>query len=181
MKLLSDNLKKAGYFNAILIVIAIVFRLCFIGSFPTAIMIDSIVCTIALIFGLFYSLSGYKKDAAKYYKAFMYLYLVSSLLSFIASIASVLVEDKSTVLIVANAVVLVAVFILAFIKDLGAKKSIVLALAILVISVVKMCFVVLTTTALSLISIHFANLMLACILCVFVAAKYADKKSRGAK
>ena len=173
MKLLSDNLKKAGYFNAALIIVAILFRLYFITVFPIATKIDSIICIAALIFGLFYSLSGYKKDAAKYYKAFMYLYLISSIFSLVASC------DGNVLSIIANVIILVSAFILSFVKDLGEKKSDGLALVILAISIFKLCIV--TTKTIPHISVAFANLMLACILCVFVAAKYADKKSRGAK
>ena len=177
MKFINDNLKKAGYFNAALIIVAIVFRLYFIGIFPTAIKIDSIICTIALIFGLFYSFNGYKKDAAKYYKAFMYLYLFSSLFSFIASISG----DKTNIIIViTNVVILLSAAALAFAKDLGESKSNTLSLVILALNIVKM-FVVISTTGVSLaVTLHFSNLVLACILCVFVSAKYADKQSRGA-
>ena len=173
MKLINDNLKKTGIFNSIFIVIAIVFRLYFISVFPIATKIDSIICIVALIFGLFYCLSGYKKDAAKYYKAFMYLYLFSCIFSLVASC------DGSVLSIIANVLILVSAFILAFVKDLGEKKSNGLALAILGVSIIKLCLVI--TKTIPHISVAFANLMLTCILCVFVSAKYADKTSRGAK
>lgn len=175
MKFINDNLKKAGYFNAALIIIAIVFRLYFIGIFPTAIKIDSIICTIALIFGLFYSFNGYKKDAAKYYKGFMYLYIISSLFSLVASILG----DGNLLVIVANTIVLVLVSMLAFVKDFGETKSNGAALVILAISIFKLCLV--ATKTIPHISVAFANLILACILCVFVSAKYADKETRGTR
>ena len=177
MKLINENLKKAGYFNALLIVIGIVLKALSFLNNPIYIQIDAVVCIIAMVFGLFYSLNGYKKDAAKYYKAFMYLYLFSSLFSFIASISG----DKTNIIIViTNVVILLSAAALAFAKDLGESKSNTLSLVILALNIVKM-FVVISTTGVSLaVTLHFSNLVLACILCVFVSAKYADKQSRGA-
>ena len=78
MKLINENLKKVGYVNAVLIIVAIVLRAIIIPTAPTLIKIDAIACILALISGLVYCLNGYKKDVAKYYKAFMILYLVSN-------------------------------------------------------------------------------------------------------
>ena len=109
MKLINDNLKKAGYFNTVLIMIAIILRIVSLGGLPLHVLFDSVLCIIALIFGLFYSLNGYKKDAAKYYKMFMYLYFASSVLSFLAPL---LKEEKNVLFICINAIIVVLVFIL---------------------------------------------------------------------
>lgn len=180
MKLVNKNLKKVGYFNALLIVVAIIFRLYYIGTFSPIVTVDSAVCTIALIFGLFYSLNGYKKAAAKYYKGFMYLYFVSSALSFGSTlyIGSMSLTASGLVIILCNLAILLLAFILSFIKDFGEKKSNSISLTILILNTIKLVLVLNTTT--SNISIGFANLMLACILCVFVSAKYIEKESRGA-
>ena len=181
MKLINDNLKKAGYFNAVLIVIALVLRLATFVSIPTLGKIESIICIVALIYGLIYSLNGYKKDASKYYKIFMYLYLLSTVITLILTFFVAINELRKygVLVIIANVIILMSLAILAFAKDLGEKKSNGLALAVLAISIFKLCFV--STKTISHISIAFDNLMLACILCVFVSAKYADKASRGAK
>ena len=179
MKLINSNLKKVGYFNAVLIVVAIVLRIFQIVSMPIYVKIEAVICIIALLFGLFYCLSGYKKDAAKYYKAFMYLYLISSLFALIGPAFSIL-GDRNILIIISRVLVFIAVFVLAFVKDLGENKSNKLALAILVINVVTLCFGV-ATKAIPFISMHLGNVVLACILCMFVSAKYADKASRGAK
>ena len=176
MKLINDNLKKAGYFNAFLTVIAIVLRIFQIVSAPIYVKIEAVICIIALVFGLFYSLNGYKKDAAKYYKAFIYLYLISSLFALIGPILG----ERNILMIISRALVFIAVFVLAFIKDLGENKSSKLALAIFVINVATLCYGV-TSKAISFIIMHLGNVMLSCILCVFISAKYADKASRGAK
>ena len=176
MKIINDNLKKAGYFNAILITIAIILKVINFPKVPFYIKIDSAICIIALIFGLFYSLNGYKKDAAKYYKAFMFIFLVSCLFSFIASISG---GDTNIFIIITNVVILLSSFILTFIKDLGEKKSNILALSILLLNVFKILIVVFTKSISLAFRVHFSNLILACILFVFVSAKYKDKESRG--
>ena len=178
MKLINDNLKKTGIFNSILIVIAIVLKVINFSSFPIYIKIDSVVCLFALVFGLFYSLNSYQKDAAKYYKAFMCLYFISSLLSFIASISG---GDTNLLIIIANVAILISVFVLAFVKDLGEKKSNGFALTIFALNIIKMLIVVVTKTVLLAIKVHFSNLILACIICMFVSAKYKDKEIRGTK
>ena len=176
MELINDNLKKAGYFNSVLIVAAIILRAINFANSPTLMMVDNAVCILALVFGLLYSLNGYKKDAAKYYKAFIYLYLISSLFALIGPILG----ERNILMIISRALVFIAVFVLAFIKDLGENKSSKLALAIFVINVATLCYGV-TSKAIPFIIMHLGNVALSCILCVFVSAKYADKKSRGAK
>ena len=176
MKLINDNLKKAGYFNAFLTVIAIVLRIFQIVSAPIYVKIEAVICIIALVFGLFYSLNGYKKDAAKYYKAFIYLYLISSLFALIGPILG----ERNILMIISRALVFIAVFVLAFIKDIGENKSSKLALAIFVINVATLCYGV-TSKAIPFIVMHLGNVALSCILCVFISAKYTDKASRGAK
>ena len=179
MKLINDNLKKAGYFNAFLTVIAIVLRIFQIVSAPIYVKIEAVICIIALVFGLFYSLNGYKKDAAKYYKAFIYLYLISSLFALIGPIFAILGE-RNILMIISRALVFIAMLVLAFVKDLGENKSSKLALAIFVINVATLCYGV-TSKAIPFIIMHLGNVALSCILCVFVSAKYTDKASRGAK
>ena len=76
------------------------------------------------------------------------------------------------------AIIVVLVFILAFIKDLGVNKSTCLSLMVLILNVIKLFFDVAEKVT---IPSGFANFVLACVLCVFVSAKYADKASRGAK
>ena len=177
MKLINDNLKKTGYFNAALIVIAIIMKLITLKDVSTLVKVDSIVCIIALVFGLFYSLNGYKKDAAKYYKSFMYLFFVSSVLSLLVPSIAPLSGKTNYFIASINVIILVLVFLLAFIKDLGVNKSTNISMLILILNIVKLFYNVQITVFL----LGFSNLVLACILCVFVSAKYADKEARGAK
>ena len=184
MKLLSNNLKKAGYFNAALIVIAIVLRLISIVVVPTIIKIDAVLCIAALVYGFLYALNGYKKDVAKYYKSFMYLYLISSVLSLGTSLSLAIADlgNFGILMIVSNIIIVISIFVLAFVKDFGEKKSNTLSLLVLSLNVFKLLSdISIKGITTPIISAGFGNLILACVLCVFVAAKYADKKSRGAK
>ena len=178
MKFINDNLKKAGYFNVVLIIAAIIAKLATIKKVSMLVNIDSIVCIIALVFGLFYSLSGYKKDSAKYYKVFMYLYFASNILSLMVPLLAPKFETVNYFIASINAVILVLVFILTFINDLGVNKSTNLSMLILLLNIIKLFYDVSNKTTMQS---GFSNLILACILCVFVSAKYADKASRGAK
>lgn len=174
MKFINENLKKAGYFNAVLIVLAIVLRLRLSAEAAIIIKIDSIVTVIALVFGLIYALNGYKKESAKYYKGFMCLYLISSAVSILSPALAPLPGASNNVLTVINGIIFVLIAILAFVKDLGVNKSTTIAASILLLNVVKLFLS-------NKISIHgiFANFVLACVMCVFVTAKYRDKESRG--
>lgn len=82
MKLININLKTVGIVNSILLVAAIVLRVINITEMPTIRIIDLAICVVALLSGLVYSINGYKKDVAKYYKVFMYLYVVSNVIIF---------------------------------------------------------------------------------------------------
>lgn len=177
MKLINDNLKKAGYFNAVLIVIAIVLRIISFSVLSSSTMLDSIIFIATLVFGLLYSLNGYKKDSAKYYKAFLYLYLVSNTFS-----VSVLFVNRLNLFIsILKILEFVLLFVLAFIKDLGANRSTNLSLLILIISVIDVLYGAIKIGNIISISSGFSALVLSCALCVFVSAKYKDKEARGAK
>ena len=176
MKIINENLKKAGYVNTVLILIAIVLRIIGIFKAPALVVIDSIICIAALVFGLIYALNGYKKGVAKYYKIFMYLLVLSSLLAL-----STLTVEFDVLTFICDIIVLACVLILALTKDLGEYKSNCCSILILSANLVKCFYTFLKTTDIVLTSAGFANLVLACILCVFVSAKYTDKESRGSK
>lgn len=177
MKLINENIRKAGYFNAALIAIAIVLKAICIGIGTSLSKVDSIICILALMFGLLYSLNGYKKDAAKNYKAFMYLYFISNAFALTAPLAI----EVDALILVSNIIMFVLVFILTFIQNLGVKKSTNVSMVILIITIIKFLYAVVKLgDSLSIYS-GFSSLALSCVLCVFVSAKYKDKASRGTK
>ena len=180
MKLSNDNLKKAGYFNSVLIVAAIILRAINFANSPTLMMVDNVVCILALVFGLLYSLNGYKKEAAKYYKTFMYLYALSSLISFAAPLISFGIGNYNLENVI-NFAVFVCACLLAFVKDFGKNNSNTTVCIALVLTGIKLVNDLLNGT---LVNLHFASFSIfvqAMIACVLVSHKYIDKESRGAK
>lgn len=183
MKLINMNLKKTGIFNSILIVIALVLRVKNIVGMSTVRIIDTIVCAIGLIFGLLYCLNGYKKDAAKYYRVFMYLYALDSLISFIVSLTLYEFNSMAMINIIhgINISILVCACLLAFVKDFGEYNTKTVACIILVLNAIKF-FSDLTSGALEVINYaSLTNLVQAIIVYVLVSHKYIDKESRGVK
>lgn len=188
MKRINENLKIVGIVNSIFSVIAIVFRL-FQFNLDLGLLtnLDTFVCIIALLFGIFYSLSGYKKEDAKYFKAFMVLCFISSIFSLLTPIYLNIKENGAFVLNqrlienISNIVIVICSFILAFSKDLGMDKSNNAAYVILLLSIIKLVACKLGNRPLAGIAACVSNLILAIIIVVFVSAKYLDKASRGSK
>ena len=183
MKLINDNLKKTGIVNSILIVIALVLRVKNIGKMSGIAIVDAIVCAAGLVFGLLYCLNGYKKDVAKYYKGFMYLYVLDSIISFVA-ILTLFGFDSTNGINYVHAIhitILICACLLAFVKDFGEQNSKTAAFIILVLNGIKLFNDILSG---ALAKVDYASLAIfvqAIIVYVLVSHKYADKASRGAK
>lgn len=192
MKLINDNLKKAGIFNSIIIVLAIILET--IDFFKDGILIKKIITVliiIGLIFGMFYALSGYKKNNAKQYKIFMSIYAFVSVYDAIFALHFLLIPgtinhlSENMVGFITTITKLVPAFCittLAFDKNLGKKKSIALVATNLVVVVISLLAEVIAYKDINQFSgIYLSLLILSCIAFVFVEAKYTDKESRGAK
>ena len=96
---------------------------------------DSIICIAALVFGLFYSLNGYKKDAAKSYRHFLYAFA----LSIIATMISASMRGKAPMRAnICAFISLVCVMALAYTKDIGKTRSYAFALVALASSVINL-------------------------------------------
>ena len=184
MKFLTDNLQKAGYINTTFAVLAIIFRISVFGRLEMINKIESVICIIALVFGLIYSLKGYRKDVAFYYKGFMILYSLSSFLSLSASIYEA-VNGKNVltnvVFAIIGAVVLICALMLAFGKDLGKGKSTNLSYIVLMAGTIKVLWNIVMGDSIIYSSASYAYLIQAFIVCVLVSQKYLDKKERGTK
>lgn len=183
MKLINDNLKKTGIVNSILIIIALVLRLKNIGNMTAVRIVDTIICAVGLIFGLLYCLKGYKKDVAKYYKVFMYLYAVSSLISFIVSLTLFGFNSMERINLIhgINIAILICACLLAFVKDFGEHNSKTTACIVLVLNAIKL-FHDATSGALEITNYaSVTNFVQTIIVYILVSQKYIDKTSRGAK
>lgn len=184
MKLTAENIKKANIFNSLLIVIAIALRLTVFTKITRIAQTETIVCILALLFGLFYSLNGYKKDSAKYYMTFMILLALNSIVSLCGPISEMIngtITFISIVFAIVEALVLVCAFMLSFGENLGKAKSTKISYIFLLLEIVKAILALSNgiITPMGLSSVSF--LILGFIVCLLVNAKYADKESRGAR
>ncbi len=179
MGLIANNSKKVGVFNALLLVIAAAFAI-YRFTVPTQnvmILIRDAVYLISVVFGFLYALLGYRKNAAVYYKLFMVTFAVFAILVFVADI-----DGSYSFIMIFRAIVAVCALILAFSKNLGkdrSKLTVYIALASqFIYSVIK---VYENFGAFRKFATVFMHLVIVCVACVFVLAKYADKQARGAE
>ena len=187
MNFITKNLKQAGIFNATLIIATLIFQvyqICVITGtygFNAMHFINNISIIIALISGLCYAFYGYKKTAAKYYKAFMIL----TLIAFVCTLIPYL--QKSYLMVVACLAFarIIPLVLLTFKKDFGKKNSVICAYITFALTLATMIigpfFYVSAQTSSYGIALSLSNILLAAIIIVFVEAKYADKEARGAK
>ena len=182
----SKELKMASIINSILIVLAILIRIVFFNyEDGILVIIDSCVSIATLICGLIYAISGYKKNAANFYKVFIGMYLFSSVLSLVTLMQYFI---NFNLVLTANCIIatlclvssIYASYKLCFGLDLGYIKSKTLALIIFGSNVVKLVADFIFKLPMSL-PIDFSNLIFVCILMVFVLGKYAEKENRGTK
>lgn len=185
---INKNLKKTGIINIIIILATIALRLSKVGSMDMLATINACICSIALAVGVIYAITGYKKTSAKYYKIYMFLYLVSCIIALIAPF-DLLSRGLAGLSLYLNIfcciAIVVCIGILSFGKNLGKDKSINLSYTVLAISTVESLILLLDDqkifTPLDKISTSLSYLLLAIILILFVSAKYADKESRDAE
>lgn len=192
MNFISKNFRKAGIFNSIIIFIAMILE---VNSMFSDISICEKAITVLVILGLlsgmYYSISGYKKDDAKYYQLFMYIYVFILLCDLMFALYFALINrndatsswnNVNTTTSVIKLIPLLCVTTLAFGKDLGKNKSFILAIVSFVAVLGSIIAEVLVyNDFIQYSGIYLGFLMLSCTTVVFVAGKYADKKERGTK
>jgi len=181
MEFITKNLKTVGIVNTILIVVALVARCITFADSPAMIKAESIIGAIGLISGLIYAFNGYKKDAAKYYKLFMYTYVVISIISLIVEIVASKTMGVRALQFSFVIIPFICICLLAFVKDFGKTKSITAIGIVLLINVIRFARAIIKNTDLNISTVSLGNLVLAIIAFIFVVCKYADKEARGTK
>ena len=124
-----------------------------------------------------YALLGYKKDAAKFYKIFMVMYALSALLSalpcFLSGQGGII--DK-----VAAILTVIGALILAFVKDLGEQKTLIIADILAILYAVVFIYKIFTAENFFMdAQASFTGLVLSILAIIFIKGKYIDKHSRG--
>lgn len=188
MSFITNNLKKVGIVNTILIAICLFLDGYAIGQYPGLLsspmyMIDNCLKVISIICGLIYAVSGYRKNAAKYYKGFMFLQLLTRIFDLSNDTYFTLISDaynRSYFTTTFKFIIVVCIAILAFAKDFGRKKSLIVAYISLICDVVIFVRIMATySNSMGDVALAFAYLVLGAVTTIFVEAKYIDKASRG--
>lgn len=186
MNFVIKNIKKVGIFNSILLVVSLVSTIyaMSVSVLSPVYFAFYLLCIASIISAFVYATKGYKKDAAKYYKAYFLLYGLCTLTSVVSAVSATIQGDFLKVYTNEIILALVAIdaLVLALGKNLGEKKSTGLALALLVLQFISSIRIFIVYSGNTLLYItYFTRIVLACIACTFVAAKYADKEARGTK
>ena len=166
-------------FNLLLIVAAVVLSVIGMSGEGATItrILSAVIKMLGLLFAGFYIILGYRKDAAKYYKIFGLLYM----LSIVAGIISCLSNTFSITMIICEVLIIVDVFALIFVKDLGKTKSFVIC-AILVSLQIVLTALAYSESDPSIVKINtFIGIDFACLFGIMTYAKYLDKAERGTK
>ena len=162
--------------NLLLIVAAAV--LTFIGisgeGVTTTRIVGAIIKLAALLFAGFYIVSGYRKNAAKYYKVYGTLYMITVIFGTITCLNNV-------PSVICNILIVLGTVALVYVKDLGKTKSLAICDALLLLQIVIAIF--LWTNDIPTISKNniFMSLDLTCLFGILTYAKYLDKAERGTK
>ena len=135
---------------------------------------------VALLSAMHYIVSGYTKDAAKYYKVFAGLYALASVVSLLYMY---LHADASLFHFAATAVVFGLIIILAVAPNLGKARSLTLCGIVIALRLADLilAFFTVTESAWPLWMIYmsfFSQLVLAVLLGIMNYAKYLDKAAR---
>ena len=139
-------------------------------------IITTIVDLLAALFGIFYVLVGCtKKNGARFFTVFM---ILQALIYFLLILFSRPLPEWHGVMMML--VKFVCLCLLAFAKDLGKKKSYIIALIYVAMGVFSMC-VRLDSLSFIYIATRIENLLFSVSTLLMVAAKYVDKDERGTK
>lgn len=146
-----------------------------IGVLPTVIAI------LALISGFIYLVHGYRKNAAAYYKGFVWILLIKEIMTTVAGNIM-----GTSLLMYVRVIDLVLLTILTVGKDLGKTKSFALVGFILVGKLIVFINYLITLQSLGLgVTVRAIDLIGQIILTIttglMVCGKYLDKEARGAK
>ena len=146
-----------------------------IGILPT------IIAILALISGFIYLVHGYKKNAAAYYKGFVWILLIKEIITTVSGNIM-----SSSLLMYVRVIDLVLLTILTVGKDLGKTKSLTLVglifvgkMIVFVNYLISLQSLGLGVTARGVDSI--GQIILTVTTCLMVIGKYLNKAERGTK
>jgi len=142
----------------------IVRNICFVPDFASVILA---VC---------YCFGGYTKSSAGFFKAVVFLRLISTVIALIT-----IFPAHQWFPFVLTLILFACTAVFAFVKDIGKVRS--MAMAVLMI-LIPIAYIVYTVSAVGfqyLVGAYFTALLQSIIFAIMVYAKYEDKTSRGTK
>ena len=151
------------------------------GSSTVYLKISAIFAVLALGCSCFYFLKGFSKDVARYYKLFVFIYLLSQLVMVISNG----VGFGGVVQVLLSVVIILLLFLILMNKNLGKKASLLLCLLIIILSVADLVSWIVMMRGTPEGSVIFGRsatqLLLSCLMTLSTYAKYVDKGTRGTK
>lgn len=144
-----------------------------------------IVSIIALMAALYYIILGYGKNAAVYFKFYLWLFDFSALLSIIGAG----IKMGNTLDLIAASVIFALVLVMAIGKDLGKRNSTIICSVVFALAVLRFAAVAAfdsslladSQNGLTYIFRLITTVVMASVMWIMTYAKYADKDSRKTK
>lgn len=187
MNFINKNIKNIGMINVVLTILIMIVEILaiFDGEATNVDRVFYIAIIVSLVAGLFYSFSFYKKGAANFYKFFIIVYALTAIDSVVVHTIGLLNNNPRfnfDIMYIANIISMICVCLLAFVPNLGKKKSYALVLTNLSLSVLLFVYELAGFGLnLQLPATVYGIFILSWMNVVFIAGKYADKDARGAK
>lgn len=178
---------KIGCIILIVLIIAAQVVIFLTSETSTLLKTGTAISTIALVSALIYVMTGFGKKGAKFFMIYMLLYSLAEIPTFIGQIMkAVNREPGQAVMMLVTAISIIALIILALMKDLGRKVSFTLVTVILVLDLLTaFVSIFMEASGGAIIGIPVAiiqcgqRILLAAVAYLLVQAKYADKEARG--
>lgn len=189
IEIIERDIKKLKVINIIFILIAIglnVYALLYVDTILITNKISFAAAIVALIFGLVYAFKDYQKEAVKTFNLFINLCIVMLLLQSVGEIYSCYAGYqgvKSTIISCFSIAIEVLILaILECVKNMGKKAAIALGCTVLGFAIFgflrNITLIGDPDTLKIYLIISFAGIVLACVICLFIIAKYSNKNLR---
>ena len=138
-------------------------------------LLSSAVRILAMVVGILYLVSGYKKSSAKYYKLFFCLMVVA----LVFRLAVFITNKLSTLMIVGAVATIILAIVLMAGKDLGKNVSYSLLAALVIIEILLKLPLGLSGVSIGQLGGELSMFMLYGTAGFMITAKYIDKALRG--
>lgn len=184
---IDKNINIIKIFNTILILVAVGLNAYSLFMGEDILITDKIFfisTLVALMFGMVYTHKGYRKEDVKTYNIFIILCMLTLLLQLSGEVywlitIGVSILKPQLVSIFSISLEIVILSIIAWIKDIGGKASIILVSIILFFSIFSFLrSVALYSGSSGYIALSFSGVVLSCIVFIFVAVKYRNEANQ---